>query len=132
MYLDDILVHGRSFEGALELLRWVLEKIKEVGLTLPPEKCRFMSREVTFLGHELGTEGIGTNGLEVGGWEYWPTPRNQGQLKGCIGLASYYQRHVPPLQRPCSGHPVVLSVRPFKYYLRGLPFTVRTDHSALQ
>ena len=27
---------------------------------------------------------------------------------------------------------VVLSVRHFKYYLCGLPFTVRTDHSALQ
>ena len=27
---------------------------------------------------------------------------------------------------------VVLSIRHFKYYLRGLLFTVRTDHSAVQ
>ena len=27
---------------------------------------------------------------------------------------------------------MVLSIRHFKYYLCGLPFTVRTDHSALQ
>ena len=94
VYLDDILVHGRSFEAALGSLRRVLGKIKEAGLTLHPEKCHFMRREVTFLGHELGAEGIGTMDEKVRAVKEWPTPRDPGQLKSFIGLASYYRRHV--------------------------------------
>ncbi|KAJ8358109.1 hypothetical protein AAFF_G00032840 [Aldrovandia affinis] len=37
-----------------EALRQVLERIRAAGLKLHPEKCRFMQREVTFLGHRVG------------------------------------------------------------------------------
>ncbi|KAJ8351079.1 hypothetical protein AAFF_G00153070 [Aldrovandia affinis] len=47
-------------EAALGALRQVLERIRAAGLKLHPEKCRFMQREVTFLGHRVGGEGIGT------------------------------------------------------------------------
>ena len=60
MYLDDILAHGSSFQTALELLRLVLQRAAAVGLKLHPNKCRFMRKEVEFLGHRLGGEGIST------------------------------------------------------------------------
>ena len=170
----------------------------------------------------MDAEGIGTMDEKVRAVKDWPTPRDQGQLKSFIGLASYYRRYVrgfatiaTPLYRllqkdcdfvwseacqeaflglkqalceaPVLAPPdptlpfildtdasgvgvggvlsqpwaegervvayfsqklkkcernycvtrrellaVVLSVRHFKYYLCGLPFTIRTDHSALQ
>ncbi|KAF7654948.1 hypothetical protein LDENG_00063040 [Lucifuga dentata] len=60
VYLDDILVHGRSFEAALGSLRLVMERIRVASLKLHPEKCHFMQRKVTFLRHKVGVEGIGT------------------------------------------------------------------------
>ncbi|KAJ8358025.1 hypothetical protein AAFF_G00042750 [Aldrovandia affinis] len=78
VYLDDILAHGSSFEAALGALRQVLERIRAAGLKLHPEKCRFMQREVTFLGHRVGGEGIGTLKEKVQAITGWPTPHQPG------------------------------------------------------
>ncbi|KAJ8417422.1 hypothetical protein AAFF_G00286490 [Aldrovandia affinis] len=94
VYLDDILAHGSSFEAAPGALRQVLERIRAAGLKLHPEKCRFMQREVTFLGHRVGGEGIGTLEEKVQAITGWPTPTNQAQVKSFVGLASYYRRFV--------------------------------------
>ncbi|KAG7491261.1 hypothetical protein MATL_G00001230 [Megalops atlanticus] len=53
VYLDDILVHGASFNASLGSLHCVLERIRAAGLKLHPDKCHFMWRQVTFLGHRL-------------------------------------------------------------------------------
>ncbi|KAG7468788.1 Transposon Ty3-I Gag-Pol poly [Solea senegalensis] len=94
VYLDDILAHGGSFESALEALRRVLERIRAAGLKLHPDKCHFMKREVSFLGHRVTGEGISTMADKVGMVRNWPTPANRRQLKSFIGLASYYRRFV--------------------------------------
>ena len=94
VYLDDILAHGKSFDSALGALRQVLERIRAAGLKLHPDKCRFMQREVTFLGHKVNGEGVGTMRDKVEAVRNWPVPANKRQLKSFIGLASYYRRFV--------------------------------------
>lgn len=58
VYLDDILVHGSSFEAELTSLRWALQRIATAGLKLHPDKCCFMRRELELLEHKIGSEGI--------------------------------------------------------------------------
>ncbi|KAJ8016400.1 hypothetical protein DPEC_G00006830 [Dallia pectoralis] len=94
VYLDDILAHGTSFEGALAALRGVLERVTEAGLKLHPEKCHFMRREVTFLGHQVGEKGVGTLLDKVEAVRDWPVPTTKQQVKSFLGLASYYRRFV--------------------------------------
>ncbi|KAK7882528.1 hypothetical protein WMY93_028702 [Mugilogobius chulae] len=94
VYLDDILVHGNSFETALESLRQVLHRISVAGLKLHPNKCCFMKKELEFLGHKVGGEGISTLEDKVQAVRDWPTPTNLRELKSFIGLASYYRRFV--------------------------------------
>ncbi|CAI5696292.1 unnamed protein product [Oreochromis niloticus] len=45
VYLDDLLVHGSSFDAALDALRQVLGRVAAAGLKLHPDKCQFMRRE---------------------------------------------------------------------------------------
>lgn len=75
-------------------LRRVLERVAAAGLKLHPEKCHFMRREVSFLGHRVGKEGTSTMEDKVGAVRDWPTPTDQRQLKSFLGLASYYRRFV--------------------------------------
>lgn len=94
VYLDDILVHEDSFQAALGSLRRVLLKVAAAGLKLHPDKCCFMRRELEFLGHKIGGDGICTAEEKVQAVRDWPTPTNLQELKSFIGLASYYRRFV--------------------------------------
>ena len=51
VYLDDILVVGRTFEEHLQNLETVFQRLKSAGLRLKPEKCCFASRKVEYLGY---------------------------------------------------------------------------------
>jgi len=41
VYLDDIIVFGKSFEEMVENLNKVFKRIREVNLKINPEKCIF-------------------------------------------------------------------------------------------
>ena len=41
IYIDDIIVFGKSFEQHISREEEVLERIKAAGLKLKPEKCEF-------------------------------------------------------------------------------------------
>lgn len=46
VYLDDILLHGKDFQSALNTLEIVLMRVAQAGLKLHPEKCHLMQQEV--------------------------------------------------------------------------------------
>ena len=58
VYIDDIIIMGRSFEEHLENLQQVFERLKLAGLKLHPGKCQFLQQKVYFLGHVVSTHGI--------------------------------------------------------------------------
>ncbi|CAB4012519.1 Retrovirus-related Pol poly from transposon, partial [Paramuricea clavata] len=56
VYLDDIIVHGRTFSEQLENLRKVFACLRKANLKLSPEKCNLFRREVKYLGHIISFE----------------------------------------------------------------------------
>jgi hypothetical protein len=59
VYLDDLNIYSRTFDEHLQHLRIVFDRLKNAGLKLNPEKCKFVSAELAFLGHIIGKEGSG-------------------------------------------------------------------------
>ena len=53
IYLDDVLVFGRTPVEHFGRLKTVLQRIREAGLKLLPEKCHLFRQEVTYLGHVI-------------------------------------------------------------------------------
>ena len=51
VYLDDIIVFGRTFDEHLERLREILLRLRDAGLTLKLKKCHWAKTSVHFLGH---------------------------------------------------------------------------------
>ena len=58
VYLDDVLVVGRTFEEHNDNLARVFQRLRSAGLTLKPKKCKFAQLEVCYLGHVVSAEGV--------------------------------------------------------------------------
>lgn len=50
VYLDHILITGKSHEEHLACLKEVLSRLETSGLHLKKEKCHFFQKEVEYLG----------------------------------------------------------------------------------
>ena len=65
VYLDDILVIGKSFEEHLQNLRQVFTRLREAGLRLKPKKCCLAKRQVEYLGYVMTSAGIAPDPKKV-------------------------------------------------------------------
>ena len=61
VYLDDVIVVGKSFEEMVTNLRQVFDRLKAAGLKLKPKKCSLFSKQVRFLGHVISSDGVATD-----------------------------------------------------------------------
>jgi len=61
VYLDDIICFSSSLDEHLERLTTILQRLLSSGLKLKPEKCSIFQKSVSFLGHVISDNGIGTD-----------------------------------------------------------------------
>jgi hypothetical protein len=94
VYLDDINIYSTTFEEHLEHLQEVLGRFRQANLKLNLEKCHFCKKELAFLGHIINGEGIRPDPAKVDKVKNFPVPTNTTELRGFIGLASYYRRFI--------------------------------------
>jgi hypothetical protein len=65
------------------------------NLKLQPDRCDFLRKVVTLLGHRLTTQDFLPDADEVVAVRKFPIPTNTLQLKGILGLAGCYRRFIP-------------------------------------
>ena len=94
VYLDDVIVLGRTFEEHLANLREVFQRFREAGLKLKMAKCRFCAPEVEFLGHIVSKDGVRTDPRKTAKVAEWPPPTSRKEVQQFLGLASYYRRFI--------------------------------------
>ena len=95
IYLDDIIVYGKTFEEELKRLEEVFVCLRSSGLKLKRSKCVLFQKRVTYLGHIVSESGITTDPVKIEQVREWPVPENVAEIKSFLGLASYYRRFVP-------------------------------------
>ena len=94
IYLDDVIIFSRTFDEHIQRLKLVLQRVRQAGLKIKPEKCQFFQTEVTFLGHVVTGNGVRPNPENLAKIKQWPQPKSVTQIRQFLGLASYYRRFV--------------------------------------
>ena len=94
VYIDDIIIVGRSFEEHLHHLQQVFDRLKSAGLKIHPSKCHFLQNKVNFLGHIVSTEGVSPDPSKISIVKEWPTPKSVKEVQQFLGLANYYRRFI--------------------------------------
>ncbi|KAK7912921.1 hypothetical protein WMY93_013132 [Mugilogobius chulae] len=95
--VDDILVFGRTKEEHDANLRAMLERTRERGVRLNPEKSVICATEVSYFGHRLTRDGIQPDPKKVQAIKDMAPPENKNELETILGMANYLSRFAPGL-----------------------------------
>ena len=90
VYLDDILITGKTEEEHLRNINEVMTRLEDEGLTLKKEKCQFMLDKVKYLGHTISADGLKPSESKTRAIVDAPLPQNVSQLRSFLGMVNYY------------------------------------------
>ena len=102
-YVDDILVYGRDRAEHDRNLKMVLDRLQEFNFRLAQDKCRFGVKEVAFLGHIIGADGVRPDPKNLKGIEDCVQPSSVKDILVFLGMVDFYRdfvRDVTSLEEP--------------------------------
>ena len=94
-YIDDISITGATEKEHLANLAEVLRRLRDHGVRLKREKCRFLRESVEYLGHVVDAQGIHTTDSKLKAITEAPQPTNVQELRAFLGLLNYYGKFIP-------------------------------------
>lgn len=93
-FLDDLLLPSFDVQSGLDVLEKVLHKFRAENLKLNMSKCSFLQNKITYLGHEISSNGIQPSDLKLRAVSEFPTPTNVHEIRQFIGLCSYFRKFI--------------------------------------
>ena len=94
VYLDDIIIFGQSIEEHNKNLAIILQRLRELGLKIQPDKCEFLKPELEYLGHIVTAEGVKPNPKKIEAVKNFKIPTNPTKVKSFLGLSGYYRKFI--------------------------------------
>ena len=91
---DDIIVFGKDQIEHDKHLEAVLKRLEDSGMTLNKNKCVFSTNKLEFFGLSFSNEGISIHADKINALQGAKQPKNQGELRSFLGLASYCSRFI--------------------------------------
>ena len=92
-----MLVHGKSQEEHDHRLKKVLERVKQVGLTLNVDKCEFSKSCIKFLGQVINKSGVSPDPDKTQAIMQLEQPNNVTEVRCYLGMLNQMSKFVPDL-----------------------------------
>ena len=99
VYLDDVIIFGKTFDECLGNLKLVLGRIMSNGLKLKPKKCSLFQKSINYLGRIISTEGVKADPDKIKTVMEWSTPKCPKDVRSFLGFCSYYRDFLPSYSR---------------------------------
>lgn len=80
VYLDDVIIFGKTFTEIMENLKNVFCRFREAGLKVNPKKCNLLNSKVKYLEHIVSKKGITTNPEKIAAVKNWSIPKTKKQI----------------------------------------------------
>ncbi|XP_051161523.1 uncharacterized protein LOC127281712 [Leptopilina boulardi] len=94
VYLDDIIIYSDTLEEHDRRARRLYNRLREANLKLQPDKCEFLKKEVAYLGHIVGADGVKPNPVKIKAIKHFPVPKTPKEVRSFLGLSGYYRRFI--------------------------------------
>ena len=94
VYLDDIIIFSQTITEHFQILEEVLDRLDNAGLKIKLHKCQFLMKQLEFLGHTLGEDGVKMQEKKIEAIVNYPPPKNQKAVKRFLGIIGYYRPFV--------------------------------------
>ena len=93
-YIDDLIIASNTIEEHLELLEKVLQRLQAANLKLKLSKCKFLQKEVVYLGHTLSSKGVEVNQEKIVAIQNFPQPRDKKAIQSFLGVTGFYRSFI--------------------------------------
>ena len=94
VYLDDIVVFGRTLKEHNENLITFFERLRATGLKLQPDNCECLHPELEYLGHLITENGVEPNPNKLEAVKNFKKPINAKDVRSFLGLGGYYRKFI--------------------------------------
>ena len=99
VYIDDMLVYDHTIGAHIAHIREVLKRIQAGGMCVARHKCLFFHKEIKFLGHIVGANGVRPDPEKVKAMRDMSNPVKYGRadkklVQTVLGCFNYYCRYV--------------------------------------
>ena len=94
-FVDDILIHTRTWDDHIETLESVLYALHKAGLTIRPTKCFVGFRSVEFLGHDIGHGYCSPVGDKIQQIMEAEIPTTKKKVRSFLGSIGFYRSYIP-------------------------------------
>ena len=94
-FIDDILVHTKTWEEHINTLDGLFNRLEQFGITARPTKCLVGFNKLEYLGHIIGQGQLEPLPDKLEKIKDALKPKTKKQLRSFLGLTGYYRKFIP-------------------------------------
>ena len=93
-YIDDLVCASSDVNENLEKLERIFSQLRLCNLMLNPQKCKFLQKELKFLGHHVNQEGVDLDSERIKVIRDYKRPQNLRDLRAFLAFVGFFRNHV--------------------------------------
>ncbi|GBC38977.2 retroviral-like aspartic protease 1 [Rhizophagus irregularis DAOM 181602=DAOM 197198] len=106
VYIDDIIIYSKNWNEHLQHIKIVLEELRKANMMLKLKKCEWAKKNVEYLGHIVGTDGLKPDDKKIKKIKNLKPPKNIKQIREINGLYKQ-QKALEELKKKLTNYPIL-------------------------